>query len=459
MEKEYFVKKAMEKHGGKYDYRHLPSTFKGTDKVDIICPEHGVFNQIARNHISVNMTGCPICGRARAKSKITDTFEEFVRKAREVHGDKYEPIKETFVKTAMKLKFKCNVCGNTFEQKGSMHLRGNGCSFCNPAPKKRTTEEFKEEMSKTHPNLEILTEYINADSKIKVRCKTHDYTYWTTPHRLVQGMNCQKCYDERRGETLRCDVTSLPERLLSIHGDKYRFPFIDKEYDNNKSKLTVICGVHGEFKSTANKLLKGCGCRKCADIANGLKKRTPVHEVVSRLNKLHNGKYQYPNIEEEYKGYSSHITVVCPVHGEYSQNAGSHLSGCGCPRCNESHLEREIASILPDANRWCKLDWLGRQNFDFYLPENNTAIECQGEQHFMEVTGFGGAENFKSCIERDLRKNKLAKENDTRLIYVTNREYRKYLNRRRFEGIYDDNVYFIEDILEDKEKFVRLITG
>ena len=107
------------------------------------------------------------------------------------------------------------------------------------------------------------------------------------------------------------------------------------------------------------------------------------------------------------------------------------------------------------SNREKKFDWLrnDRTNFvlplDFYLPDYNIAVECQGGQHFLPTEGFGGKEEFENVKYRDLIKNKLCKENDVRLIYITNKKFKRYLNQKQFNGIYDNNVYFIEDLLEN----------
>ena len=116
--------------------------------------------------------------------------------------------------------------------------------------------------------MEVLSEYNGKDKKITVRCKIHDYTYETTPHRLVQGANCKYCYNDRRGDSLRHNINDLMQKLNMIDLNKYIYPNIENEYRNNKSKITVICPIHGEFKSTTNKLLKGCGCPYCDESHN-----------------------------------------------------------------------------------------------------------------------------------------------------------------------------------------------
>lgn len=466
MKKEFFIENAVRVHGNKYDYTKLPLTFRGTDKIPIICKEHGEFLQIARNHIYGTHTGCPICGRIKANKSMTDTFETFVNKAKEVHGNKFEYFEESFTKTSSKLKIKCNKCGQIFEQLGTMHLSGCGCSYCNPPHTKLTTEQFKEKLSVTHPNLEVLSEYNGADKIIIVRCKIHDYTYKTTPHRLTQGANCKKCYYDRSSKNRTKTKEQVLEDLKQIHNNKYSFPYIDEEYVNSRSKITALCPKHGKFVISINKLISGHGCIKCANEKNGKSKRFTIEQFKEKSYKKHGLKYIYPHLEEELETAQSFITIICPEHGEFKQKSGIHSNGSGCPRCNESHLERDTNILLNECkivpNREKKFDWLrnDRTGFvlplDFYLPDYNIAVECQGGQHFMPTEGFGGKEEFEKIKYRDLIKYKLCKENDVRLIYITNKKFKHYLNQKQFNDIYDKNVYFIEDLLENNIQLIGI---
>ena len=60
---------------------------------------------------------------------------------------------------------------------------------------------------------------------------------------------------------------------------------------------------------------------------------------------------------------------------------------------------------------------------DFYLPDYNIAIECQGCQHFHAYERFGGEEGFKSQIKRDELKKKLSEENGIKLLYFAKSKY------------------------------------
>ena len=67
-----------------------------------------------------------------------------------------------------------------------------------------------------------------------------------------------------------------------------------------------------------------------------------------------------------------------------------------------------------------RFDWLGKQSLDFYLPDHNIAIECQGKQHFEGSRAFGHKELEATWHLRDKIKKRLCDENGVDLIYYTN---------------------------------------
>ena len=70
-----------------------------------------------------------------------------------------------------------------------------------------------------------------------------------------------------------------------------------------------------------------------------------------------------------------------------------------------------------------KFDWLGRQSLDFFLPDYNIAIECQGIQHEQPVNFFGGEEQFKIQKEHDKRKKEYSKSHNIELLEIWYYEY------------------------------------
>ena len=110
---EDFIKRAKEVHGDKYDYSKVE--YKGNSKkVIIICPEHREFEQIPANHL--RGAGCKKCATIETHKKQSNTTESFIKKAKEVHGDKYDYSKVEYINNREKVIIICPEHG-PFKQK------------------------------------------------------------------------------------------------------------------------------------------------------------------------------------------------------------------------------------------------------------------------------------------------------------------------------------------------------
>ena len=108
-------------HGEKYDYS-LVNYVNNHIKVQIICQEHGVFEQKPNKHLLGH--GCLLCSGLKRKST-----NEFICEAKKIYGDKYDYSLVNYVNTDTKVKIVCHIHG-VFEQKPSSHLNGNECRYC-----------------------------------------------------------------------------------------------------------------------------------------------------------------------------------------------------------------------------------------------------------------------------------------------------------------------------------------
>lgn len=118
---EEFIKKARKVHGDKYDYSKVEYLYNKTE-VCIICREHGEFWQKPKNHLGGY--GCPICS-GRKKMRTID----FIKRAKQVHGNKYDYSKAEYKGNTEKVCIICPEHGE-FMQRAGHHLRGVGCSKC-----------------------------------------------------------------------------------------------------------------------------------------------------------------------------------------------------------------------------------------------------------------------------------------------------------------------------------------
>ena len=283
--------------------------------------------------------------------------------------------------------------------------------------KRKTNEEFINDANLKHCNKYNYdkVDYKTNKDYIIINCPIHG-DFRQRPDKHLQGNGCPHCQNN-----IRKTNDEFIKASKEVHGDKYDYSKVN--YINNKTKVCIICSEHGEFYQTPkNHIHRGQGCPKCSYIANGLRCRLTIEEFVIKAKEIHKNKYDYSKVD--YINMKSKITIICPIHGEFKQTPTHHITmKCGCPMCNKSHLEEEIENILKQNNInfefQKRFKWLGMQSLDFYLPEYNIAIECQGRQHFEAVEYFGGEKQFKKQLQLDNQKKKLCKDNNIKLIYYS----------------------------------------
>lgn len=264
--------------------------------------------------------------------------------------------------------------------------------------------------------------YINGETNICLIHKEYG-EFLVTPNNHLHNKNGlnNELYNKHKTINLKLTQEDFINICKKIHNDKYDYSIT--KYNGMKKNIEYICPIHGVIKQQAYDHLHTSGCKYCYYDSN----KTPTNIWVEKVSKIHNNKYDYSKSDMLNRDEKGGICIICPIHGEFWQNPNNHLLGIGCPFCNESHLEIKIENILNINNinfeKQKKFDWLGRQSLDFYLPQYNIAIECQGIQHFKSKDFFGGEKRFNEQIERDKRKLKLCNENNLKLIYFAEKEY------------------------------------
>jgi len=125
--KKQFMKEAKRVHGDKYDYSK--TNYKNTDlDIIIICKIHGEFKQRPQGHLYG--TGCPNCATAARANKLKMSKGNFIKKAQEVHGNKYNYSKVKYVNNKTKIIIVCKNHGS-FKQAPAEHIHGKqGCPKC-----------------------------------------------------------------------------------------------------------------------------------------------------------------------------------------------------------------------------------------------------------------------------------------------------------------------------------------
>ena len=159
-----------------------------------------------------------------------------------------------------------------------------------------------------------------------------------------------------------------------VHGDKYDYSKV--EYVNNIAKVCIICPKHGEFWQNPSLHLSGVGCKKCYMES----KVTSIKEFINIASSVHDNKYDYSNVR--YETLKDKVSIICPIHGCFIQQAGAHLRGRGCPKCyNEVRKFVKLKSkeeFIIDAKR------IHGERYDYSLVDykgNKYPVEIKCKKH------------------------------------------------------------------------------
>jgi very-short-patch-repair endonuclease len=285
------------------------------------------------------------------------TISGFIKNAIKRHGLLYDYSKSEYINAKTDIEIICKVHG-IFCQKPYDHLRGRGCPKCGTmrtsAAISMKQDEFIKKANLRHGNFYDYSKvcYINTREKVKIICPVHgEFEQRGQDH--LSGYGCYECGKIKISELKLMDISTFIEKAKEKHGDKYDY---SKSINNSsKSKIIIICPIHGEFEQSLSDHLKGCGCRKCK-ISKGVNKIVKILEA------------------NNIKFLNEYIFKECK---------------------NEKSLR-----------------------FDFYLPSYNMCIEFDGAQHFRSVEYWGGEEGLKLIRKRDKIKNDFCKENNIKLLRI-----------------------------------------
>lgn len=168
-----------------------------------------------------------------------------------------------------------------------------------------------------------LVEYKNTSTKVKIICPEHGI-FEKRPKHHYSGSGCKECSSNRQ----KLSLSEFIERSDEIHNNWYDYSKF--EYINSRTKSTIICPKHGKFEQSPNHHLSNRGCEECWKE----NKFIGTEEFIRRSDKVHGDRYDYSSVN--YTGALDKVIIICPKHGEFEQEASSHLRGTGCPTCSSS---------------------------------------------------------------------------------------------------------------------------
>lgn len=187
------------------------------------------------------------------------------------------------------------------------------------------------------------TKYVNSISKINVICKKHGIFEQTASDHLRGRIGCNKCV--RDNSLLNTD--NFINRANILHN--YKYDYTKTIYRGMGKPIKIICKKHGAFKQTPRLHIKRKGekCPKCNKHHNVGKSHNKITKeyFITQSNIVHNNKYDYNNID--YVNMNTHVIIICPEHGDFSQLPVKHLTAKqGCNQCANGLRSKKLTSKI-----------------------------------------------------------------------------------------------------------------
>lgn len=249
------------------------------------------------------------------------TIDEFIAKAKAVHGEKYDYSMANYTNAHDKIQIICSAHGS-FLQRAASHLRGYGCFKCCSDICRCSTTEFIQKAKEIHGEKYDYSKvnYINNSLKIKIICQTHG-EFVQIPNNHLHGAVCLKCGKTNCSEKLSLSQKECIEKFHFRHGNFYDYSMV--KYKNHMTPVVIKCNRCCHiFSQIPNSHLKGRGCPRC--------KLSMGEASIIRFLEFHNIIYVHQ------KKFNNLINPITKYHLKY----------------------------------------------DFYLPKFNVLIEFDGRQHY-----------------------------------------------------------------------------
>jgi hypothetical protein len=414
-----FKQEAKQIHGDKYGYDKV-NYVDSITPVQIICPIHGEFSQKPAQHLQGQ--NCKKCGYEIVASKNKMKDEVFFERLKELFGDNYDLSEIKYKDSSTPVKLICPKHGDFYKTPNALLSKKEGCPTCGYDRRTKINtksfDEFLNDARSVHGNLYDYSQsnYKNGVTDIDIICPTHG-KFQQQPYSHLNGKGCSKC----KGGVMY-NTQEFIQKARNIHNDNYDYSQVN--YVDSQTPVTIVCPSHGEFQQKPVVHLVGSGCLKCSgkEVFNN-------DDFIEKSNIIHNNFYDYS--KSNYERSDKKVEIICPKHGLFLMKPNGHLGGQGCPVCKQSKGEKLLADLLNKNNikynrqhkfKDCTNNKFGKSckklSFDFYLPEYNTCLEYDGEQHFRPVGLWGGLKGFENTQRLDNIKNDYCLKNNIKMIRV-----------------------------------------
>ena len=290
--------------------------------------------------------------------------------------------------------------------------------------KRKTHNEFINELKNINSNIKILGEYKNSSTKIQCECLICENKWKAKPSHLLSGHGCPECAKKQRAKS---NTKTHEQFIVELTKVNPNIKVLNK-YKHSQDKILCECLIcQHQWEVIPQNLLRGYGCPECSQ-KESAKARIKTHEqFIDKLMEINSN----IKVLERYEKAKNKILCECLIcQHQWSTTPNDLLNGHSCTVCKSSKGELKILKFLQTHNityvvqkRFddCRL----KQSlpFDFYLPKHNICIEYDGEHHF-RVVDFSShdferaSQQFEKIKLRDEIKTQYCKENNIKLLRI-----------------------------------------
>lgn len=279
------------------------------------------------------------------------TTETFIKRAKEIHGDKYDYSKVNYVNGNTKVCIICPEHGE-FWQNPYSHLQNHGCPECgklnsnilSAAGKKASGgERFVKLSKKKHGDKFDYSKvrYVDYETPVEIICPKHGSFYQLPKYHYRSAVCCPECVKEMGFDFASkggCNRDEFIEKAKKIYGDKYDYSKV--EYVNNRTRVTIMNSAGECFDVVPSQFLSS----ECKVSRRGRKVTTET--FIRDAKRIWGDKYDYS--KTEYVKSRKKVIIICPIHGEVEVYPSAHLNKkkySGCPKCNTEKQLDDMAKI------------------------------------------------------------------------------------------------------------------
>lgn len=195
--------------------------------------------------------------------------EQFIQKAKSVHQDKYDYTLVEYQKSSEKVKIICSEHG-MFEQRPGVHLRGVGCGECARKNRGKSIAYSQAEMIDQFKGVHgdkfdySRVNYIRKDALVQIGCPHHGFFEMSPQRHLLSSRGCRDCSRDAMSQRFLTPLEDLIQRCRETHGDHYGYSLFPAGA-GVRTKVPIICPVHGIFYQELRSHYLGCHCPKCCN--------------------------------------------------------------------------------------------------------------------------------------------------------------------------------------------------